>query len=193
MTVVASGYDLKENELYQTPHEFGAIIFRHLPPVAGLKVWECAAGEHKIADLALMLGARVHTTDIATYTRAHSALGDFLKDGPHIIHDADMVVTNPPYGAQNRTAAKFCRRALSLCDGWIAMLLTAKFDSGSTRYDLFGDCPRFHSKIVLTDRISWEGNGKTGTEDHCWLIWRPVNAPVEPPRLIYARARLTTI
>lgn len=189
MTVVASGYDLKENELYETPGWVGFKALKHLPSVAGLKVWECAAGGHKLADVCMLRGARVYTTDIATYRRRHSAIGDFLHDGPHIIRDADMIFTNPPYGAQNKTATKFVRRALTLCNGWIVMILTAKFDSGSTRYDLFGDNRRWHAKIVLTDRISWEDNGKAGTEDHAIYIWRPKSAPVEPPKIIYEGRR----
>jgi len=185
MTVVASGYDLKENELYQTEPWVGYKALKHLPSVAGLKVWECAAGGHKLADVCMLRGARVYTSDIAEYGRKHSAIGDFLKDGAHMISDADMIFTNPPYGPQNKTAAKFVRRALQVCDGWIMMVLTAKFDSGSSRYDLFGDNRRWHCKIVLTDRISWEGNGKSGTEDHALYLWRPKDAPVEPPKLIY--------
>lgn len=184
MTVVASGYDLKPNELYETESWVGFRAIADID-VAGSKVWECAAGGHRLADVARLKGADVYTTDIAHYGRQHSAIGDFLSDGPHIIRDADMVFTNPPYGAQNKTAAKFVRRALGLCDGWVIMVLTMKFDSGSTRNDLFRNNSRFHSKIVLTDRISWENNGKGGTEDHAVFRWAPKKQPVIAPILIY--------
>lgn len=181
MTVVASGYDLKENEKYETPPWVSQAVFRHIP-VAGLDVWEPAAGNHKIADECRKYGARVYTSDIATYDREHDFVADFftVQEKP-----ADMIFTNPPYGPQNRTAARFARHALELCDGWVILVLTAKFDSGSTRHDLFRDNPRWHAKIVLTNRISWEDNGKTGTEDHCVYIWRPKTAQIEKPVLIY--------
>lgn len=181
MTVVASGYALKENEKYETPPWVSHAVFRHFP-VAGLYVWEPAAGNHKIADECRKFGARVLTSDIAEYDREHDFVTDFFTVRENSV---GMIFTNPPYGAQNRLAARFARHALELCEGWVILVLTAKFDSGSTRHDLFRDNPRWHAKIVLTNRISWEDNGKTGTEDHCIFIWRPKWAKVERPILIY--------
>ncbi|QIW87621.1 S-adenosyl-L-methionine-dependent methyltransferase [Agrobacterium phage OLIVR4] len=183
MTVVKSKYELKENELYPTETWVSHALFRHIP-VAGLYVWEPAAGNHKIADECRRYGARVYTSDIAVYDREHDFVIDFfMMNDPTL--GFDMIFTNPPYGAQNRTAARFARHALELCDGWVILVLTAKFDSGSSRHDLFRDNPRWHAKIVLTDRISWEGNGKTGTEDHAIFAWRPKWAEVKQPVLIY--------
>lgn len=72
------------------------------------------------------------------------------------------------------------------CHGLVALLLTAKFDFGNTRFDLFRDNPRFAAKIALTDRLSWTLDGETGTEDHCWIIFNPVDQPVKHPILLYA-------
>lgn len=73
-----------------------------------------------------------------------------------------------------RDAAGFARTALGLCSGFIALLLTAKFDSGKTRTDLFADNPRFAAKIVLLDRIQWFAGDHGGTEDHAWYCWNPI-------------------
>lgn len=173
MTVVASNYARKENDLYQTEPWATEALLRHLP-VRGETVWEPAAGNHLIADVLRERGATVVTSDIATYDRRHDATIDFLaprfsyKNPKH-----DGIITNPPYGRQNRVAVKFARLALERCDGFVALLLTAKFDFGNTRTDLFRDCPRFMLKIALIDRIQWFPGDHGGTEDHAWYVWGP--------------------
>jgi len=66
----------------------------------------------------------------------------------------------------------------------VALLLTAKFDFGSTRQHLFKNNPRFYGKIHLMDRLSFF-DGKTGTEDHAWYVW--TKEPNEFPRIMYER------
>ncbi|SCB30470.1 hypothetical protein [Rhizobium lusitanum] len=174
MTVVASKYARKENDLYQTEPWATEAALRHFD-LSGLRGWEPAAGNHLVADVIREHGAEVYTSDIVTYDRRHDLICDFLK--PHdSVEQFDFIFTNPPYGPQNRDAARFARLALQRCDGWVFILCTMKFDSGKTRTDLFRDNPRFHAKIVLIDRISWEMNGKSGTEDHAWYIWQPTDA-----------------
>lgn len=195
MTVTASNFEPQRNQLYETPYWAVEILLKHLPPVAGRIIWEPAAGNHRIADILLIAGATVHTTDIEIYERQHNGIFDFINS-PCDKLQIFGIITNPPYGPGNHTAPKFTRLALQRCDGWVAMLLTAKFDSGSTRVDLFRDNTRFHKKIVLIDRCKWfDGPGtSTGTEDHAWYIWRPViyrnngeAAPVRgtPPAIVY--------
>lgn len=183
MALVASGYDRKVNELYETEEWVTKALIKFFP-VNEWRVWEPAAGNHKMADVLKESGADVYTSDIEKYTREHNEIFDFLSDhGDHGVFDA--IITNPPYGKQNRTAVKFAERALDRCAGNIALLLTAKFDSGKTRQHLFANNPRFLAKIVLVDRISWEDNGKTGTEDHAWYVWGPTPRRPIPPRLLY--------
>jgi hypothetical protein len=98
----------------------------------------------------------------------------------------DAIITNPPYGPQNMQAAFFARLALLRCSGLVALLLTAKSDSGSSRGDLFQDNPRFLCKIVLTDRIRWFAGEHGGTEDHAWFVWGPAIGPASSARLFYA-------
>ena len=66
----------------------------------------------------------------------------------------------------------------------IVLLLTAKFDFGKTRADLFRDNPRFTAKIALVDRIQWFPGDSSGTEDHAWYVWGPA------PGIGIGRARL---
>lgn len=86
----------------------------------------------------------------------------------------------------NRDAAKFARLALKRCSGFVALLLTAKFDFGKTRVDLFTENPRFCAKIALIDRIQWFPGDSSGTEDHAWYVWSPTpGGGVGRARLIY--------
>lgn len=154
--------------------------------MTGAFVWEPAAGNHFMADILALNGARVFTSDIETYTRQHDAIIDFLEPLPPMGFDA--IITNPPYGAQNRIAEKFLRLALERCSGFVAMLLTAKFDFGKTRVDVTRDNRRFMAKIALIDRIRWfDGPGTDdGTEDHAWYVYGPSYASYQRPEIFYA-------
>jgi len=174
MTVVASNFERKENDLYQTEEWATRALLRHIPFVKDMGAWEPAAGNHKIADVLKEKGANVLTSDIVTYDREHDEIFDFLKPGPKYVSGKyGSIITNPPYGKGNRDAALFARLALERCSGWVALLLTAKFDFGKTRFELFRDNPRFDSKVVLVDRIQWFPGDTSGTEDHAWYVWHP--------------------
>ena len=161
MTVTASNYARRENDLYQTEPWATEALLRHFP-VVGMTVWEPAAGNHLMADVLRDAGATVVTSDIATYDREHDQWFNFLGTGFNVWRTgADAIVTNPPYGKGNRDAVRFAELALERCSGTVALLLTAKFDFGKTRHHLFRDNPRFAAKIALVDRISWAGNGET--------------------------------
>lgn len=187
MTVVASNFTRKENDLYQTEPWATEALLRHVS-VAGLTVWEPAAGNHMIADVLREHGARVFTSDVATYDRQHDATVDFLE--PRFAYKnprCDAIITNPPYGRGNRDAVKFADLALERCKGPVALLLTAKFDFGKTRRHLFADNPRFAMKIALLDRIQWFPGETSGTEDHAWYVWGPANYAGDPVMLWEAR------
>ena len=182
MTVVRSGYDIPKNQLYETEAWATEALLRQMPDISGLSILEPAAGNHKIADVLRKRGAKVWTADIMTYARNHDLIQDFLSATGHI---NDAIITNPPYGAGNRTAVKFVEKALELCPGYVAMLLTAKFDFGKTRLHLTRDNPRFMKKIALVDRIQWFPGDTSGTEDHAWYVWGPVGRWREPAVLAY--------
>lgn len=186
MTVVASGYERQANDLYETPEWVTRCLLRHFPVNQASLVWEPAAGNHKIADVLRADGAAVKTSDIETYSRSHDDLFDFLSSGRQRSL-ASHIITNPPYGKGNRDAVKFARIALARCEGFVALLLTAKFDFGKTRADLFRDNPRFLAKIALLDRIQWFEGEHGSTEDHAWFVWGPAGQKHEPRLLWEAR------
>jgi len=185
MTVVASNYARAENDLYQTEPWATEALLRNFPVGPHDLVWEPAAGNHLIADVLREHGANVWTSDIAVYDRAHDSKQDFFAEMGNWRSTA--IITNPPYGKGNRDAVKFARLALERCSGFVALLLTAKFDFGKTRADLFANNPRFAAKIALVDRIQWFPGETSGTEDHAWFIWAPVGQGpgVGQARLIY--------
>ena len=177
MTVVASNYVREENDLYQTEPWATEALLRHFP-VNGKVVWEPSAGNHLMADVLSEAGARVLPSDIATYDRRHAWQADFFAEPTNVWCDA--IVTNPPYGKQNRIAAAYARLALRRCNGIVALLLTAKFDFGKTRSDLFAGNTRFAAKIALVDRIQWFPGETSGTEDHAWYVWGPHDYSAAP-------------
>lgn len=170
MTVVASNYARKENDLYQTEPWATEALLRNFPIKPGQMVWEPAAGNHLMADVLRDHGANVLTSDITTYDRSHDETFDFL-DASFKTKHAGTIITNPPYGKGNRDAVRFAELALERCSGLVALLLTAKFDFGKTRRHLFADNPRFCAKIALVDRIQWFPGATSGTEDHAWYVW----------------------
>lgn len=170
MTVTASNYARKENEFYETEPWVVEALLRVMKDIKGA-VWEPAAGNHAIANVLKSHRHKVITSDIATYDVQHDFCCDFFEISKKT--KCTTIITNPPYGKGNRTASRFAEHALELCDGWIALLLTAKFDFGKTRQNLFKNNRRFYGKIALLDRISWTGDGSTGTEDHAWYVWSP--------------------
>lgn len=188
MTVVASGYSRKSNELYQTEPWAVEALLRKIPMEKTDVVWEPAAGNHNIAEALSARGVQVRTSDIANYTKHHDEIFNFLTDFNQPNFHYNAIITNPPYGQGNRDAAKFARIALGKCSGWIALLLTGKFDFGKTRADLFAGNPRFWAKLALVDRIQWfPGEYSSGTEDHAWYIWMPKEMvmPVWQPMCLY--------
>lgn len=185
MTVVASNYERRQNDLYQTEPWATEALLRNFPVGHGWVVWEPAAGNHLMADVIRETGAKVVTSDIAAYDRAHDHIFDFL-DPTLPGRTANAIYTNPPYGKGNRDAVKFARLALERCQGFVALLLTAKFDFGKTRADLFRDNPRFTAKIALVDRIQWFPGDSSGTEDHAWYVWGPAPGDgIGRARIIY--------
>jgi hypothetical protein len=185
MTVVASNYARKENDLYQTEPWATEALLRNFP-VRGLSVWEPAAGNHLMADVLRESGAKVFTSDIARYDREHDEQWNFFGNGyigSRTFFDA--IITNPPYGKSNREAVKFAELALERCDGLVALLLTAKFDFGKTRRHLFRDNPRFCAKIALVDRIQWFPGDTTGTEDHAWYVWTRADVAHGKPIMLW--------
>lgn len=186
MTVVASAYARQDFELYETEAWATEALIAHLGLPNGLLLWEPAAGNHKIADILLAHGHRVITSDVTRHNRDHHFIADFFADieSPAV----NGIISNPPYGRLNLLAVRFARLCLQRCPGWVALLLTAKFDFGKTRMDLFANNPRFFAKISLVDRIQWFPGESQGTEDHAWYVWAPSPGPgVGQARIAYGK------
>jgi hypothetical protein len=165
-----SDYARRERDDYPTPDWVTGLVIPHLKVMGANTIWEPAAGEGSMADALAGAGFRVVSTDLNNGV-------DFLDDKtwPKTAQRADAVVTNPPYGKQGRTAAKFIEQALELTrprNGLVAMLLKVDFDSGATRRRFFADCPAWACKLVLLKRILWfESNGNTPSDNHAWFLW----------------------
>jgi hypothetical protein len=159
-----SGYERKERDLYETPEWVTRALFPHLPRLPDI-IWEPAAGSGKMINALLDASSKVIVvkgSDIATGT-------DFLKSQDR--DGAEAIITNPPY----ELATEFIGHALGLMEpigGIVAMLLRTDFDHAKTRAYLFGNCPPFTKKLVLTKRIKWFEDSKGQPSfNHAWFIW----------------------
>lgn len=112
MTVVASKYCRKENELYETETWAVDAVIRSLKKLRLWRdgsVWEPSAGNHAMVAPLLQAGAtNVITSDIVEYNQPHDFIMDFLTEEtpPSNLQNYD-IVGNPPYGRQNRLAVRF--------------------------------------------------------------------------------------
>jgi hypothetical protein len=147
------------------------------PHMKGVRyIWEPACGQGKMAKmLATWPGVRVRASDIEKGV-------NFLAIA-HAHHDA--VITNPPYSH----AQDFIEHALKLVkpyQGRVAMLLRIDYDSAKSRQHLFGRCPQFAKKVVLTSRIKWiEGSTGSPSFNHAWFIWDWTYREIGGARIAY--------
>lgn len=166
-----SGYERKERDLYETPAWVTEALRPHLRDVQS--IWEPACGSGKMVKV--LQGWNLKALDWTDIDTGH----DFLMEGPRPI---EAIVTNPPYAL----AEEFIRHALNIMsEGLIAMLLRTDFDHAKTRQYLFGGCPSFAKKVVLTKRIKWFEDSKGQPSfNHAWFIWNKAHSG--PPTLAYA-------
>ena len=167
------------NDFYETPEWITEVLIQEMgfrPPAFTMMLDPCA-GNHKIVNVFKKHGVNTMTNDIVEYGHPNNWNEDFLSPESEETELGwaiqDVVVMNPPYGHAGRLARQFVEQALRVNRHWVAALLTATFDSGSSRRHLFADNPRFSQKIVLLDRPSWLDNGTAGSVDFAWFIWRP--------------------
>lgn len=163
-------YKLQKNDLYPTAPSATWAALDHL----SIKdtVWECAAGKGHMAYEIEQRGYKVIRSDIKSYGCKNTIL-DFLEVkrlAPHV----KTIMTNPPYS--NGMADKFIRHALELTrpvKGRVLMLLKVKFDCGSTRADIFGNCPAYCAKLILTERMLIPGfkHRAQPMDNHAWYMW----------------------
>jgi hypothetical protein len=168
-----SGYERKERDSYQTPAWVTRAVVPHLPDLKGRLVWEPACGDGLMADVLTEVGMEVASSDI-------NCGMDFLEQGKTA--GCRAIITNPPYAL----AQEFIEHALDMMepDGIVSMLLRTDFDHAKTRAHLFGGCPAFAKKLVLTKRIVWFEDAKAAPSfNHAWFIWDWCHSG--PPTIAY--------
>src|SRR5215831_2836699 len=154
-----SGYARKPRDQYLTPAWVTEALLPHIP--ARIRsVWEPAAGRGHIASVLNAAGYKVKATDLKTGN-------DFLRSRSHV----EAVITNPPYGLATEFVCHALGRTYRL-GGFVAMLLNTDFDHAKRRQHLFGACPQFDKKLVLTRRIVWfTPLIASPSSNHAWFIW----------------------
>ena len=165
-----SGYARKERDLYETPEWVTQALRPHLK-LRISKIWEPACGSGKMARVMASWNHSVVSSDIEPSPLAYEQ--DFLTSGLH--EGCGAITTTPPYDL----ATEFVEHALKLTEqgcGTVAMLLRTDFDHAKGRSHLFGCCPAFSKKVVLTKRIVWfepepGAKGKSPSFNHAWFIW----------------------
>jgi hypothetical protein len=161
-----SGYERKPRDLYETPAWVSSVIVPHIPKDA--VVWEPACASGKMASVI----SAEYLSDLVT-PEGDSGV-NFLEQTLANYPKTTAIITNPPF---NREAERFIRHSLNLMRpvrGFVAMLLPVDFDSARTRSDIFGYCPAFAKKIVLTKRIVWferDDGTANPSANHAWFVW----------------------
>jgi hypothetical protein len=190
-----NGYARVDRDFYPTPSWVVDALAEYVE-LQNRRIWECAAGDGRMARALAIHGARVFSSDVESYERL-DAVFDFLSPGfPESLGRFDGIVTNSPWGFRNRTAVAFIKNGLVRIDetgGFLALLLPTDFDSAVTRLPLFQH-PFFAGRIILTDRPVWfertDGGCEAPKENCCWALWaRPVLRNPAPPIVRYAVAR----
>jgi hypothetical protein len=187
-----NGYARIERDYYPTPAWATEALAEHVE-LAGMRVWEPAAGDGRMSEVFKAAGASVYSTDIQDRGYAGlDAVSDFIEAIPPT--RLDLIATNPAYGERNKIAVMFAERGLKHIagGGLLALLLPVDFDSAVSRRHLFADCPAFAGKIVLTKRIVWfpsldekTGRQKAPKENHAWYLWR-CKPRLHSPIILYA-------
>jgi hypothetical protein len=180
-------YTRVERDCYPSPGWGARALAEHVH-IEGLRIWELAAGEGRLARALESLGAHMFASDIDPHPGLDARF-DFLSPGlPPGLRHFDGMITNPAWGEGNRLAVAFIEaglRRISSHGGFLALLLPTDFDSARTRLHLFHD-PRFVARISLTSRPVWfertDGVKAAPKENCCWYVWarQVLRAPAPP-------------
>jgi hypothetical protein len=138
-----------------------------LPELPVGPIWECAAGDGRLARAIAATGRSVITTDL--YPQDDSAPHDFLDDDLPVGTVGSMVVTNPP----NRSWDAFLDRGLALLDRQLikGLVLLARHDylQADGRAEAFNRAVR---EVHCNWRPIWipDTDGNPRHSFH-WLAW----------------------
>jgi hypothetical protein len=153
-------------------------------------IWECACGDWSMAKVLEEFFTTVMGSDLVPqHPKGFEA--DFLNSTPK--QGFMGIITNPPFG--KLVAAFMARGVEQLRRGngnYVAMLGRNELDSASGKGNLFGNCPEYYGKVVLTWRPRWI-KGSTGSPRHnyAWFIWADAEIVKANggPRIFYAGKR----
>lgn len=160
-----------------------------LSPMA--TVWECAAGNWAMGRVLEERFAKVIGSDIVPLAD-NIFEADFLHSTPK--QDFDAIVTNQPFGEM--VTAFMARGVEHIRRGnckVVAMLGRNELDSsGKERTHLFGNCPEYAAKVVMTWRPKWIADSKgSPRHSYAWFIWSTKSEVIKRngPGIFYAQRR----
>jgi hypothetical protein len=165
-------------DFWPTPEDLiRAFILYVLPLLPAGLIWECAAGDGRLARAIAACGKRVMQTDLIASPNVHRL--DFLHDEPPAETFGAIAVTNPP----NSSWDAFLARGLSLFDGGrltgLVLLLRLDYLQAATRVHAFN---RATFEIRCNWRPIWIPGTKQGRWSWHWLGW--LDVPRLPPRYV---------
>jgi predicted RNA methylase len=189
-----TGYARVPRDLYPTPPWVTETLVE-LVNIAGKDILESACGDGRMSDVLIRAGARVYSTDIVDHGYAGlDELLDFTAS-TRLPRYFDGLITNPPFGSRGKLAQLFVETGLrhirSEQLGFLALLLPVEFDSAKSRLRLFGACPEFVGKIVLTRRVKWFEHptkpNRQPKENSAWFLWGDIDLRMpQSPVIRYA-------
>ena len=165
-----SGYARKADEEYETPSWVTRALLARLAPFH--LAWDPCAASGNIIKAIEAAGLRAIGTCDDFYSYCMPPC------------NADIAITNPPYGSERRgaQAVKFIEHALWLIPR-VAMLLRNDFDSAIGRQHLFCGNKAFAGKTILLGRIKWFAGPSSPSDNHSWFLWD--HAHQGPPIIRY--------
>ncbi|MBK8159146.1 MAG: SAM-dependent DNA methyltransferase [Rhodospirillaceae bacterium] len=165
-----TGSERQAHDFYPTPEEATLALldaeWPHLLAVARHGgIWEPACGDGRLARVLERKGFKVIGTDLIYRGYGDRRRRDFLAEREPL---ARAIITNPPF--QSDIVVDFIQQALTLCPGYVAMLLKATFFHAAERQDLFR---RYPPAMIypLAWRLDFLGLGAPALEC-AWYVWR---------------------
>ena len=180
-----SGYARVENDAYFTIETWITERLLELEVFDG-PIWECAAGEHHMADVIAAAGHEVYCTDAFDYGMGDQ-LWDFLQPGWAAPQHINEIITNPPYSHINAFLDRmhaFIRQR----GGKAAFLCRSDCDAAASknrgRLQYFADSPYFAGVYTLTSRPKWfeetAVRERQPRYNFTWFVWHAQPRPGSP-------------
>ena len=172
-----SGYERDPDDWYCEPTWAVELLFQNID-FDEQTIWDPACGGGNIPRVAAEYGFDTLGTDKVDRGFEGVRIADFLTTE---FVDCELpprlsVVTNPPY----KLTEQFIRRAMTLVDHRIAVLVPVSFMASKARFELFTETPP-SDVLILCKRPSMPPGHKIaamgdkafkgGMVDFCWIVW----------------------